>query len=76
MTACIEIYTFRQVTTQAAPDVLTPKQVAGIFNVSEVTVRAWAREGKLAYFRTPGGHRRFYRADVEALIEVVTEAAS
>jgi len=37
--------------------------------VSLSTVGKWADEGKLPSFRTPGGHRRFELADVEALIE-------
>ena len=60
---------FRQVTTRAPSEVMTPKQVAEVFHVSEVTVRVWASEGKLSFFRTPGGHRRFLRSDVEAFIE-------
>jgi excisionase family DNA binding protein len=48
--------------------VLTPKQVAKIFKVSPDTVAGWAENGKLPYFKTPGGHRRFRRVDVEAFL--------
>lgn len=47
---------------------LTSKDVARLFSVSTVTVANWADSGKLASFRTPGGHRRFRRADVDAFI--------
>jgi excisionase family DNA binding protein len=50
--------------------VLTPKQVADIFKVSPDTVAGWAENGKLAFFRTPGGHRRFRREDVEAFLSI------
>lgn len=52
-------------------------EVAALFGVDTSTVAGWADKGLLASFRTPGGHRRFHRADVEALlVERPTEAAS
>lgn len=47
---------------------LTPREVADIFGVTSEAVREWTRTGKLASFRTPGGQRRFRRADVEAFL--------
>lgn len=44
---------------------LTPQEVATMLMVSPVTVRQWARSGKLAADTTPGGHRRFLRREVE-----------
>ncbi len=44
---------------------LTPNQVAELLMVSSVTVRRWARMGRLNAVSTPGGHRRFLREDVE-----------
>lgn len=57
---------------------LTAGEVAELFKVSTVTVGVWAEQGKLPFFRTPGGHRRFHREDVDALRErlPVTERAS
>lgn len=49
-----------------APDILTPSQVAGLFHVHPTTVRRWALDGRIAYFKTPGGHMRFRRSDLEA----------
>lgn len=47
--------------------ILTTQQVAEVFSVHPNTVVKWANDGHLPYFRTPGGHRRFYARDVEAL---------
>lgn len=47
---------------------LSAGQVANIFGVSVTTVRDWAETGKLSYFKTPGGQRRFRPEDVEALV--------
>lgn len=38
-----------------------------LLGVNEATLRQWADSGQLRVFRTPGGHRRFLREDVEAL---------
>lgn len=47
---------------------LTPREVAGLFNVRTTTIARWSREGRLAAFLTPGGHRRYRLADVRALL--------
>lgn len=47
---------------------LTAGQVAERFGVHPTTVHGWVAAGKLTCFRTPGGHRRFLAADVEALL--------
>ena len=47
---------------------LTPAQVAALVFVDPKTVSRWAQMGKLPAIRTPGGHRRFRRSDVEALM--------
>ena len=36
--------------------------------INEATLRQWADRGRLRAYRTPGGHRRFWREDVETLI--------
>ncbi len=46
---------------------LTPREVAEILHVAPVTVRHWASKGWLQAERTPGGHRRFARGEVERL---------
>ena len=47
---------------------LTPKDVAALFRVDSKTVSRWALEGRIGCIRTPGGHRRFYESEVQALL--------
>lgn len=47
---------------------LTPGEVAKLFRVDPKTVTRWARTGKLASLRTPGGHRRFREEEVRQLL--------
>lgn len=49
-------------------ELLTPSQVANAFKVSPLTVTRWAAQGKLTTIRTLGGHRRYLRDEVEALL--------
>ena len=43
-------------------------EVAKSFGVAVSTVRNWERRGRITAIRTPGGQRRFRRADIEALL--------
>jgi excisionase family DNA binding protein len=54
----------------AGEELLRPREVADIFGVRTSTVAQWAREGKLAPLRTPGGHRRYPRSGVENALAV------
>lgn len=47
-------------------DWLNLGETAELLGVHPATVRAWADRGELPVQRTPGGHRRFRRADVLA----------
>lgn len=47
---------------------LTPAEVAKLFRVDPKTVTRWAARGRLASFRTPGGHRRFRESEVRKLL--------
>lgn len=47
---------------------LSPGEVAQMLRVHPRTVTRWANEGLLTVFRTPAGHRRFRRAEVEAFL--------
>ncbi|GIF08716.1 hypothetical protein Asi03nite_62540 [Actinoplanes siamensis] len=47
---------------------LTPGEVAQIVRVSRKTVTRWANAGRIPVVRTPGGHARFRRSDVDALL--------
>jgi excisionase family DNA binding protein len=45
---------------------MTTTEVAAAFRVDRNTVLRWAKTGTLPSARTPGGHRRYRRADVLA----------
>ena len=48
---------------------LTTTQAAARIGVTASTIRRWADQGDLAFHTTPGGHRRFREADIEAALE-------
>jgi excisionase family DNA binding protein len=52
---------------------MTPSEVARLFRVDPKTVTRWSKTGRLRSIRTLGGHRRFRKADVDALLEENTE---
>jgi excisionase family DNA binding protein len=41
--------------------------VADILHVSPKTVSRWAKEGKLPFLKTLGGHRRYPEAEIRQL---------
>lgn len=45
-----------------------------LLDVSDTTLRQWADSGYLRVYRTPGGHRRFLRDDVEAFANAPGQA--
>lgn len=44
---------------------LTVGEAAKLIGVSEPTLRKWTDSGRIAVFRTPGGHRRYLRIELE-----------
>ena len=58
---------------QDATELLTPAEVAKMFHVDPKTVTRWAQAGKLTYMRTLGGHRRYRRDEVVALLQDSTK---
>jgi excisionase family DNA binding protein len=56
-----------------SPDLMTPQEVASAFGVSNKTVRLWAESGRLESLRTPRGHRRFVRGQVERLLRAQSD---
>lgn len=48
----------------------TLSEASRLLGVHPATVRQWSDEGKLHTFRTPGGHRRFARPDLERLLHI------
>ena len=49
-------------------DILTTAETARLFGVSVRTAQLMIEGGSIPSWKTPGGHRRVYRTDVEALI--------
>ena len=52
-----------------SPGYLRTAEVAEILSVSPKTVSRWAKEGKLPFMKTLGGHRRYPEAEIRALAE-------
>lgn len=59
--------------TKQDGNLMTTAEVARAFGVLPITVTRWARLGKLDAIRTLGGHRRFYRDQVNELVESLRE---
>lgn len=51
------------------PPLLTPAEVAELFDVHVETVIRWDKKGVLRSIRTPGGRRRFFRQDFVYALE-------
>jgi excisionase family DNA binding protein len=47
---------------------LSASGAADLLHVSPKTVARWAKEGKLPFTKTLGGHRRFSREQIEGLV--------
>lgn len=54
--------------TENPPRWMSLGEVCRALDVNEATLRQWADRGRLPVYRTPGGHRRFLREDVDALL--------
>lgn len=56
----------------ANPDeLLPPAESAKLIGISRDTLKRWEKKGRITSLRTPEGHRRFRRGDVEALLSVI-----
>jgi excisionase family DNA binding protein len=51
------------------PDWLTLGQAARYLGVAQSTIRKWTDAGRLHAFKTPGGHRRYRRGDLDEFLE-------
>ena len=51
------------------PDWLTLGQAAKYLGMAQSTIRKWSDTGRLPAFYTPGGHRRYRRADLDQFLE-------
>jgi excisionase family DNA binding protein len=59
-----------------SPSYLRAAEMADILHVSPKTVSRWAKEGKLPFLKTLGGHRRYPEAEIRELAEGLREAAT
>jgi excisionase family DNA binding protein len=57
----------------AEPHYLRTAEVAALLQVSPKTVARWAKEGKLPFLRTLGGHRRYPEGEIRALADELSE---
>ena len=53
---------------------LSLRDACRLLDVSNTTLRQWADNGYLRVYRTPGGHRRFLRRDVESFANAPEQA--
>jgi excisionase family DNA binding protein len=56
-----------------APGFLRPAEVADLLSVSPKTVSRWAKDGKLPFLKTLGGHRRYPAAEIHQLVDVLRQ---
>jgi excisionase family DNA binding protein len=56
-----------------APGFLRPAEVADLLSVSPKTVSRWAKEGKLPFLKTLGGHRRYPAAEIQKLVDILRQ---
>ena len=58
------------------PSYLRTAEVANLLQVSPKTVSRWAKEGKLPFLKTLGGHRRYPEVEIRDLAEELREEAT
>ena len=58
---------------KGADSYLRAAEVADILHVSPKTVSRWAKEGKLPFMKTLGGHRRYPEAKIRELVDELRE---
>jgi excisionase family DNA binding protein len=53
---------------------LRTSEVADLLHVSPKTVSRWAKEGKLPFLKTLGGHRRYPESEIRQLANDLRES--
>ena len=53
---------------------LRPAEAAKLLHVSPQTISRWAKEGRVGYVGTRGGHRRFRGSEIRRLAEISAPA--
>ena len=59
----------RRRTGGGQPEWLTLGQAATYVGVAQSTMRKWTDSGRVSSFKTPGGHRRYRRNDLDQFLE-------
>jgi excisionase family DNA binding protein len=59
-----------------SPSYLLTTEVADILHVSPKTVSRWAKEGKLPFLKTLGGHHRYPEAEIRELANQLREEST
>lgn len=52
----------------AGDELMTSTEVSRTFQVHPKTVARWSEDGKIEAVRTPGGHRRYWKSEVVAIL--------
>src|SRR5205807_6854233 len=60
--------------TLAATEWVPIGRACAMLGVNAATLRQWTKTGKLRVYRTPGGHRRFSAAELDALQQTADPA--
>ena len=55
---------------------IATSDVARMMHVSPKTVSRWAKEGRLPFMRTLGGHRRYPKVEIERLAQSLAGTTS
>ena len=53
---------------------LSLRDACRLLDVSDTTLRQWGDSGYIRVYRTPGGHRRFLREDIESFVKAPEQA--
>jgi excisionase family DNA binding protein len=56
-----------------SPNFLLTAEVADILHVSPETVSRWAKQGRLPFMKTLGGHHRYPEAEIRELADQLRE---
>ena len=59
--------------TIESPTFLRTAEVADILHVTPMTVSRWAKQGKLPFMKTLGGHLRYPEAEIRELANQLRE---
>ena len=59
----------RRRAVDAQPEWLTLGQAATYVGVAQSTMRKWTDSGRVSSFKTPGGHRRYRRDDLDQFLD-------